>query len=459
MKLKISKLGKIESANIELKDLTIICGPNSSNKTWLSYLICNVIEHNFALAKYGNYSDFITRSVNSFINNNEVVISKEDACREIKDRLKFVIDESKKNLHKYFNVEKSSLQELAVELDTTHIKSTIINAEDWTTEEGVVCRVEGDQFTFKKSDEYDYSIDIDIQEMNFLSAMIVFLGTSLDSLVLGQPFLATSERTGALVFQKDLDRTSIALDTLLTSVQNLDVSPQEKSQLIQLVSEKVYTADSRVSVPIRRNITDIRNAEDIMKGRVEAPQHVIEILDKMNGGSFIFNEDIEYVSDHNTNHKIASTSSSIKSLFLIDLYARYKLNKHDVLLIDEPELNLHPSNQRLMARLIARLVNAGIKVVITTHSDFLIREISNSIALSADFDDKDEFLAENDYIKPDILNMSQVAAYSVSRIGQIGTMDVTKYGINSHIFDEEINRANDLQDEILMKVEPSLFED
>lgn len=458
MKLKISKLGKIESANIELKDLTIICGPNSSNKTWLSYLICNVLEHNFSLVKYGNYSDFMNKSVETFIKNGELKISGEDGCREIRDRLKFVICESKQNLHKYFNVEKSALQELEVELDTDHIKSKVINEDDWTAD-GILCRVEDNQFIFEKTDEYDSSSEISDQERNILIAIIVYLGTCLDTLVFGKPLLATSERTGALIFQKDLDRTSIALDTMLTSVQNLDISAQEKSKLIQMVSEKVYTADSRVSAPIRANITDVRNAEDIMRGSVASPKNVIEILDKMNGGSFIFNEEIEYVSEHSTNHKIASTSSSIKSLFLIDLYARYKLNRHDVLLIDEPELNLHPSNQRLMAKFIVRLVNAGVKVVITTHSDFLIREISNSIALSADFGDKEQFLAEHGYTTYDTLSTNQVAAYSVSSNGKFGTMDVTKYGINSHIFDEEINKANDLQDEILMKVEPSLFED
>lgn len=53
-----------------------------------------------------------------------------------------------------------------------------------------------------------------------------------------------------------------------------------------------------------------------------------------------------------------------------------------MLIIDEPELNLHPDNQRKMAGLLARLVNCGVKVLVTTHSDYLIRELNNRVMLN-----------------------------------------------------------------------------
>ena len=53
-------------------------------------------------------------------------------------------------------------------------------------------------------------------------------------------------------------------------------------------------------------------------------------------------------------------------------------------MIDEPELNLHPDNQRRIARLLARLVNLGIKVFITTHSSYIIKELNTLIMLNRD---------------------------------------------------------------------------
>ena len=42
-----------------------------------------------------------------------------------------------------------------------------------------------------------------------------------------------------------------------------------------------------------------------------------------------------------------------------------------------------------MANLLARLVTAGIKVLVTTHSDYFIREINNFIMLTNKFENKE----------------------------------------------------------------------
>ena len=38
MKLSIKNLGLIETANLEIKDLTILCGKNNTSKTYIAYL-------------------------------------------------------------------------------------------------------------------------------------------------------------------------------------------------------------------------------------------------------------------------------------------------------------------------------------------------------------------------------------------------------------------------------------
>ena len=41
-----------------------------------------------------------------------------------------------------------------------------------------------------------------------------------------------------------------------------------------------------------------------------------------------------------------------------------------------------------MAGLLARLVNSGVKVLVTTHSDYLIRELNNRVMLNLDVQDR-----------------------------------------------------------------------
>ena len=72
------------------------------------------------------------------------------------------------------------------------------------------------------------------------------------------------------------------------------------------------------------------------------------------------------------------SSSAVRSLLDVGFYLRHVAQKGDLLMVDEPELNLHPANQRRIARLFARLVNLGVKVFITTHSDYIVKELTTS---------------------------------------------------------------------------------
>ncbi|WP_319950512.1 AAA family ATPase, partial [Klebsiella pneumoniae] len=65
---------------------------------------------------------------------------------------------------------------------------------------------------------------------------------------------------------------------------------------------------------------------------------------------------------------MSMTSGAGKSMFLMDVFLRRYMSKNSYLIIDEPELNLHPKNQIKMAELLVRLSNYGVKVIITTHS-------------------------------------------------------------------------------------------
>ncbi|GAJ06031.1 unnamed protein product, partial [marine sediment metagenome] len=75
------------------------------------------------------------------------------------------------------------------------------------------------------------------------------------------------------------------------------------------------------------------------------------------------------------------SSSAVRSLLDVGFYLRHCAQKGDLFIIDEPELNLHPENQCRLARLFACLVNAGLKVFITTHSDYIVKEINTLLML------------------------------------------------------------------------------
>lgn len=143
-------------------------------------------------------------------------------------------------------------------------------------------------------------------------------------------------------------------------------------------------------------------------------------------------------------------SSSIKSMFLIDLYINCIAKKGGLLIIDEPELNLHPNNQRIMAILLAKLINSGIKVLITTHSDYLVRELNNRIMLkNLSPEARRNIMSEYKISEDELLDISDVKAYGVGvENREITKFTINEYGIDTKIFDTVINDANILNDEI-----------
>ena len=75
--------------------------------------------------------------------------------------------------------------------------------------------------------------------------------------------------------------------------------------------------------------------------------------------------------------RLTRASSMVTELAPIVLFLRGIVSTGDMLIIEEPEAHLHPAAQTQIAQTLARLVRAGVKVVVTTHSDWLLMEIAN----------------------------------------------------------------------------------
>lgn len=80
------------------------------------------------------------------------------------------------------------------------------------------------------------------------------------------------------------------------------------------------------------------------------------------------------------------------------------------LIIEEPEAHLHPELQQKMARLIINIVNRGIPVWITTHSDTMLQHINNMIKLNNN-ENHEELMQEYEYTKEDLLKQEDISMY------------------------------------------------
>ena len=77
--------------------------------------------------------------------------------------------------------------------------------------------------------------------------------------------------------------------------------------------------------------------------------------------------------------RLMYSAAMVSELAPLVLYLRGIVRTGDLLIIEEPESHLHPGAQTKMAQTLARLVRAGVRVVITTHSNWLLQQIGNLI--------------------------------------------------------------------------------
>ena len=84
------------------------------------------------------------------------------------------------------------------------------------------------------------------------------------------------------------------------------------------------------------------------------------------------------------------SSSMISEIAPIVITLRYLVNPNDLLIIEEPEAHLHPSAQIALVQCLVKLVNCGVNVFVTTHSDWILRAVHNLVLRGAKSKVEDE---------------------------------------------------------------------
>ena len=77
--------------------------------------------------------------------------------------------------------------------------------------------------------------------------------------------------------------------------------------------------------------------------------------------------------------RMSHSSAMISELAALVYLLQGRVQPGELLIIEEPESHLHPDLQTKIAHILTRLVRAGVRVLITTHSNWLLQQIGNLI--------------------------------------------------------------------------------
>ena len=417
MKLLLEEIGPVKRAEIDLdKNLIVLCGANNAGKTYIAYTI------------YGLQTSIFSSYMRS------------DPVSDELDLLAFY----KNNYPQFYdNICKHLLTTLpdifATNGDKSFFKNTKIALLPLHLDE-VEKRIKGYSYTdfIWNRPKNRKKIGITENEMlptNTPKLLPQLLTADLINITLGfNPFdniyIAPAERIAINIFSRELSIQRNALvEDLLENNNPTDL---------------LHRRAKRYSLPIRQSL---KIAEDLKVLQTNDSEfaYLADFLEKdILKGKIKVSKEGEIAFNPNKTAKnldVHLSASMVKSLASIVFYLRHLAQKNDFIIIDEPELNLHPDNQRKIARFLVRLVNAGFKVLISTHSDYIVKEFNNLIMLNKGSKDAQKLMKEFGYHKEELLDPNTLGAHLVKN-GICENLEVNETGFSVQNIDEEINALN-----------------
>ena len=469
MKITFQDLGALACGELELKPFTIIAGANNSGKTYVSYSLWGFLQ------LWGNFVSFSTlrqEILRGLVEKGEAEISNvklvehakqalADGCEGYSRAIHRVLAGTEKHFEKTkFEVEDADFESFKLkpfEHTASRAKKSIIRVSYAGGEEPV-------KISLLSGDGGREEV-IEMVSMEIINLAFSFVDTVLKEQIFAsqfpEVFIASAQRTGATIFQKELD---LARNRL---VDKLGDSSADKSLDLFQQAQKI---SKDYALPVKSDIDFIRGIEGFSKETSKLVDDFPDILDDFHdiiGGEYkmVKNEGTVFVPRKGGSIKLTmgESSSAVRSLLNIGAYLRHKAKPGDLLIIDEPELNLHPANQRKVARLLARLVNVGVNIFITTHSDYLIKELNTLIMLSGDAPHLKKVRKDEKYKESELLKASQMSVYLAKEGScKYGEMKKAKtamtlvraevddeQGIWIESFDNEIEEMDRIQSAIL----------
>ncbi len=426
LELSVTDFGPIAKAKIDLRPLTVFVGPSNTGKSYMAILI-------YAMHKF--FSQLFRRPMRRFLVEEHLSDLSED---EITNILSWM-QETQSNLEirreKFFSIE---LPKSIATIVHSFFLSNIRHSEDDLRNEIVRC------FGVDKvEDLVRHSIDKKIRNVQTrLSLCSSLVGTRSKNLFLYNVALNKQKTNKDSSVLNTLPMQVSVDPNILSYFQRLNEIDEEGEQfakwaVIELLTEFSKAVLSNIVAPLSRpayylpaDRAGVMHAHQVaVRGLIasasrtalrrdspmpvlsgvlgdfleqlvalaDAPrwvrtdnpklaQHLEQAL--LRGTITVEQSQIDYPSfvyrpaNWKRDLPLMNASSMVSELAPVVLYLRHMVQPGDLLIIEEPESHLHPAMQVEFIRQLAVAVKSGIRILITTHSEWVLEELANLVRLS-----------------------------------------------------------------------------
>ncbi|HLO87356.1 MAG TPA: AAA family ATPase [Nostocaceae cyanobacterium] len=450
MKIKFSNLGTIKETELDLRPLTVIIGPNNSNKTYIAYSV------------YGLWQ---LASVIPSLDSKEV--DKLGFKKREKDSWSLTIDD---NLLDFFikNIEETAkkFQGRALEsffqdssrklFSNTSFKFLISRQE---VEKSINELIQGKIFPLTdrinlKLHRQDNIIIFEFIPINdeesktgtFTEAIFIkhikqkpeiWFIRGVKQILFSKIFLLPAERNAfintykILAYRrykilKNTQRELFASSNYEKEIDFIKAEgdihyPHPVEDFLDFLTEVELQETTKI-ISIGNN--EFWNLANKIEKEIQNSNKVKLNYTRLGG------KEIKIEVNENLEIDLYNASSSIKQLAPLLLYLRFRASKGDFLVIDEPEMNLHPESQAKLLEALSILVNLGVRVLLTTHSPYIMSHLNNLVNGNHENPEMLERQSLSLYLKDKraFLPIDQVSAYEM-KDNKLVSLNDPDYGI------------------------------
>ena len=441
-RLKVSGYGKIESAEIETAPLTLFVGDNNSGKSYLMFLLWGIrnlgeellyADETMEITEtYDRLRCWVQKQVEAAMEQGVHTI----LASEIGDELQIVLQERiKQNKDKFvkaiFNSSDVEIEEMQIELTGLADVPLEYRVQELVAGKmGVALGSMGNYGIGLLLSEKEKATGIlEEQTCRYFVNKLMTLVLNRDDIVLDSEIYLPAVRTGFMLTKDIINKVS-RRTTFNVAVEQETMVPFVRpiNQFLDVIND--LTFDGKSNEDFAEIVQYLESS--MVDGTVEM--------------SALPNKEAMYVP----NGKMSGMPLRITSAVVTELSPLILILKHkryvDALFYEEPEMCLHPQLQQKMGRVLCKMVNAGVQMNVTTHSDIILQHVNNMIRLSGR-EDREEICHQLGYAARDLLSPQKVKVYQLKAAAggktKVEELDCGENGFAVPTFNDALDRIMD----------------
>lgn len=407
--VQVENFGPIGSGSIDLRPLTVLTGPSNTGKSWFATLFYTLYNRRFNIPIGTFRHNLHVRQNSDKSNSLKLIEDPEKWIQTLKSEKRITLDDQQLTAFEHFLSKDNNRLEMELcksfgftnrnklirskSRKGANIQISLSNPNRLQKNLNVSLSLN------KASSKYSVSLPKEIalnKQRDFFHDLLIRQLSDPDR----DPYEVTSAIIARLILRfvnESLFGLGGALYIPAGRVGLMDSFRSIVSSSIQSEGEDIHLKQltrplSGVLVDFLQNLINIspvkrQNLHNAVATQIEKRilEGKIEVdFNQLNFPYFSF-----FANNMTEKIPLNVTSSMVSQLAPVVLFLRYSNVRNRVLILEEPEVHLHPRKQVELVDEIAKLVKNGYKILLTTHSEFIIAALSNHVIMA---ENKDEGL-------------------------------------------------------------------